>query len=261
MGLVRTEALVLGTRALGEQDRLVSLYTRNLGRLTAVARGARRLRSRFGGALEPFTWGEALGFEREGRGLLRLDQFAVRCAFRAIREDLDRLGQGARILEAVLRLTPERDPAPAAFDFLLRALRALETGPPARVQLAFSLGWLDHLGYRPRLDRCVGCGRRPGHHGVGFDAARGGLVCAGCRAPGDPTPGVSAGALAALRGLQRAPWSLRLRVRLPRAAEAEASALLDGYLARLAGTELRAPAVAASLVAEPGGAPTPASGR
>ena len=67
MPLLRTEGIVLQAWDLGEYDRLVTLYTREHGRLAVVARGARRLRSRFAGALELFTWGDAVGFEREGR--------------------------------------------------------------------------------------------------------------------------------------------------------------------------------------------------
>jgi DNA repair protein RecO (recombination protein O) len=237
--LFRTPAIVLRARDLGEHDRLVSLYSRDLGRLTAVARGARRLRSRFGAALELFTWGEAVGFEREGRDLLRLDHFDIHQSFRGLREDLERLGHGARVIEAILRLTAERDPQPAAFALLTRALRALEHGRPARVQLAFALRFLDLTGHRPRLDRCAGCGRPVGTAGVAFDAAGGGVRCAGCRGP-DSTP-VSPRALGALRGLQAAPWEARLDARIPAPVEAEAAGVLDGYLAALSGSALRAP--------------------
>ena len=183
MPLFRTPAVVLRARDLGEHDRLVSLYSRDLGRLTAVARGARRLRSRFGGALELFTWGEAVGFEREGRDLLRLDHFDIHRSFRRLREDLERLGHGARVIEAIFRLTAERDPQPAAFALLIRALRALEGERPARVQLAFALRFLDLTGHRPRLDRCAGCGRAVGTEGIAFDAGEGGVRCAACRSP------------------------------------------------------------------------------
>ena len=136
MPLLRTEGIVLHAWDLGEHDRLVTLYTREHGRLSAVARGARRLRSRFSGALELFTWGDAVGFEREGRGLVRLDYFDIREPFRRLRDDLECLGQGARMIEAVARLTAERDAQPLCFALLLRGLRALEAGAsPARVQL------------------------------------------------------------------------------------------------------------------------------
>ena len=239
MPLLRTQGIVLRARDLGEYDRLVTLYTRDHGRLTAVAQGARRVRSRFGGALELFTWGEVVGFEREGRDLVRLDHFDIHRSFRALREDLERLGQGARLIEAILRLTGERDPHPACFALLLRAFRALETGPPARVQLAFTLRLLDLLGHRPRLDRCTGCGRGLGTADVVFDPGQGGAACAGCRAPGAVT--VTPRALGALRGLQAAAWDARLRARIAPAVEREAAAVLDGYLEALSGAALRTP--------------------
>ncbi|MGH7321297.1 MAG: DNA repair protein RecO [Candidatus Rokuibacteriota bacterium] len=239
MPLFRTQGIVLRARDLGEHDRLITLYTRDLGRLTAVARGARRLRSRFGGALELFTWGDAIGFEREGRELVQLDHFDIRRSFRGLREDLERLGQGARIVEALARLTGERDPHPACFALLLRALRALETGAAARVQLAFTLRLLDLLGHRPRLDRCVRCARALGTATITFDPDRGGGVCGSCRTPssGVTSPRV----LAVLRGLQNAPWDARLRAQITPAVEREAAGLLDAYLVVLIGGALRAP--------------------
>jgi DNA repair protein RecO (recombination protein O) len=239
MPLFRTQGVVLRARDLGEHDRLVTLYTRDLGKLTAVARGARRVRSRFGGALELFTWGDAVGFEREGRELLRLDHFDIRRSFAGLREDLERLGQGARVIEALARLSGERDPHPACFALLLRALRALEHGPPARVQLAFTLRLLDLMGHRPRLDRCAGCARATGTAGVAFDPGQGGVVCDRCRTPG--LLSVSPRALGVLRGLQAAAWDARLEARIAAAVEREGADLLDRYLAALSGAALRAP--------------------
>jgi DNA repair protein RecO (recombination protein O) len=239
MPLFRTPAVVLRARDLGEHDRLISLYTRDLGRLTAVAQGARRVRSRFGGSLELFTWGEAVGFERVGRDLLRLDHFDIHRSFRTLREDLERLGQGARMVEAIARLTAERDAQPACFALLLRALRALETSGPARVHLAFILRLLDLTGHRPRLDRCAGCGRALATAGVAFDPGQGGVTCGDCRTAG--TILVSPRAVGALRGLQAAAWDARLQARVAPAVEQEAADLLDGYLTVLGGAPLRAP--------------------
>lgn len=239
MPLLRTEGILLQTWDLGEHDRLVMLYTREHGRLAAVARGARRLRSRFAGALELFTWGDVVGFEREGRALVRLDHFDIRRPFRRLREDLECLGQGARMVEALTRLTGERDAQPACFALLLRGLRALDAGvAPARVQLAFALRLLDVLGHRPRLDRCGRCGRPVGTEGVAFDAAEGSVVCARCRGGGPTLPPAVA---AALRGFQTASWEARLAARLAPAVEQAAAAVLDDYVAALVGAPLRAP--------------------
>lgn len=246
MPLLRTDGIVLRTWELGEHDRLVTLYTRDLGKLTAVARGARRVRSRFGAALELFTWGEAVGFEREGRGLVRLDHFDIRRSFRGVREDLERLGQGARMVEAVTRLTAERDPHPACLALLLRALRALETGSPARVQLAFALRLLDLVGHRPRLDRCGRCSAVLGTTGVAFDVSEGCVACARCRRPAATE--IPPRVLGALRGLQAATWEARLRARITGPIEREAAAVLDGYVAALSGTALRSPRFLAHTV-------------
>ena len=236
MPLLRAEGIVLHAGDLGEHDRLVALYTRDHGRFSAVARGARRIRSRFSGALELFTWGDAVGFEREGRGLVRLDHFDIREPFRRLRDDLECLGQGARMIEAVARLTAERDAQPLCFALLLRGLRALEAGAsPARVQLAFALRLLDLLGHRPRLDRC---GRPVGTEGVLFDATEGYVVCERCRGAGASlAPPVAA----ALRGLQTASWEARLGARFAPAVEQAAAAVLDDFLAALIGAPLRAP--------------------
>ncbi len=239
MPLLRTEGIVLQTWDLGEHDRLVALFTREHGRLAAVARGARRIRSRFAGALELFTWGDLVGFEREGWALIRVNHFDVRQPFRRLREDLECLSQGARMIEAVARLTAERDAQPTCFALLLRGLRTLDAGAaPARVQLAFALRLLDILGHRPRLDRCGRCGRPVGTEGIAFDAAEGSVVCAHCRAG---SPAVDPPVVAALRGLQAASWEARLGARVPPAVEHAAAALLDDFLAALIGAPLRAP--------------------
>jgi DNA repair protein RecO (recombination protein O) len=237
--LLRAEGILLHAWDLGEHDRLVMLYTKEHGRLAAVARGARRLRSRFAGALELFTWGDAVGFEREGRALVRLDHFDIRRPFRKLREDLECLGQGARMVEAVTRLTGERDAQPACFALLLRGLRALDAGAaPARVQLAFVLRLLDLLGHRPRLDQCGRCGRPVTTEGVAFDPVEGSVVCGRCRGRLALLAPAVAGAL---RGLQSAAWEARLAARLAPATETAAAAVLDDYLQVLVGAPLRAP--------------------
>ncbi|MBI2879335.1 MAG: DNA repair protein RecO [Candidatus Rokubacteria bacterium] len=239
MSLIKTQGIVIGRRALGERDRLVTFYTRELGKLSGVARGARRGRSRFGAALELFTWGELVAFEPAQRDLVRIDHFDVHRPFQALREDLERLGQGAAMVEALARLTAERDPHPALFGLLLRGLRALERGSPRRVHLAFTLRLLDLLGHRPRLDRCLGCRRPVGAGAWSFDAIQGRLACARCRAEG-ALP-LSTPALATLRRLQTSSWEERLATPLAPAAGRELEGLLERYLAALIGSALRVP--------------------
>jgi DNA repair protein RecO (recombination protein O) len=143
------------------------------------------------------------------------------------------------MIEAVARLTAERDAQPVCFALLVRGLRALEAGgSPARVHLAFTLRLLDLLGHRPRLDRCGRCGRLVGTEGLAFDAVAGGVLCESCRGGVPPlVPAVAA----ALRGLQTASWDGRLQARIPPTVEQAAGTVLDDYLAALIGAPLRAP--------------------
>jgi len=133
MGLGRSAAVVIGSFPLGESDRVVTFFARDLGRVRGVARAARRLRSRFGGALELFTLGQLVFFDTGRSELVRIDHFDVTHPFVALRERLDTLGEAAWVVEIVARTTGERDRQPALYGLLVRALRALETAArPAR---------------------------------------------------------------------------------------------------------------------------------
>src|SRR5574337_1154511 len=186
MALYKTRAVVLGRRALGESDRIVDFYTRDFGKVRGVAKSARRTRSRFGSALELFTLGELLFFDTGRSDLVRVDHFDIVRPFVGVREHLERLGQGAWAIECVTRLTADRDPHPALFGLLVRALKALEGGAsPQRVATCFGLRAVDQLGHRPRIDRCVGCGRLYPFSDAALDVTAGGLVCATCGAGAD----------------------------------------------------------------------------
>lgn len=239
MSLFRTQGIVIGRRPLGEWDRLVTFCTREFGKLTGVARGARRGRSRFGAAFELFTWGELVAFERAHRDLVQIDHFDVLRPFQSLREDLERLGRGAGMVEALARLSADRDPHPALFGLLLRGLRALERGHPVRVHLAFTLRLLDLLGHRPRLDRCLGCRQPVGPGAWAFDAREGRVACGRCRGEGQ-TP-LSTAALTTLRRLQGLSWEARLASPVAPAPAQELEGLLEGYLAALIGSALRVP--------------------
>src|SRR3990167_6697685 len=127
MGLGRTAAIVIGSFPLGESDRVVTFYSREHGKIRGVAKAARRIRSRFGGALELFTQGELVFFDTGRSDLLRIDHFDIVRPFGGLREDLDALGQAAWIVECVTRLTADHDRHVALYALLVRSLRALET--------------------------------------------------------------------------------------------------------------------------------------
>jgi DNA repair protein RecO (recombination protein O) len=235
MALHKTQALVIGRRGLGESDRLVEFYARDFGKLRGVARSARRPRSRFGSALEPFTLGELIFFDTGRSELVRVDHFDILHPFRALRESLDRLGRAAWMVECVARLSADRDPHAALFRVLVRALGAIESSSrPAWVSVCFAARAVDLLGHRPRIDRCVLCGRPGPFRDAALDVGAGGLVCARCR-PGADALALSGAAAGALKRLRELRWDAMIRLPLAPLLEEEVCLVVEGVVARLVG--------------------------
>lgn len=173
MSQYRDTGVVLRTHKLGEADRIVVLLTEHHGKVRAVAKGVRRTRSRFGARLEPPS---AVALQlHEGRSLDTVTSAETVDAFRAVREDLDRLGQAMAMLEAVDQLAVEGEADPALFRMLVRALSLLATDAPPLVVPAFYLKVLAQTGFGPMVEACVVCGS--GGPLVAFDAGRGGMLC------------------------------------------------------------------------------------
>ena len=237
MALGKSAAVVIGSFPLGESDRVVTFYSRDFGKIRGVAKSARRLRSRFGSALELGTLGELVFFDTGRSELVRVDHFDITRPFNRVREDLERLGRAAWIIECVARMTADRDRHVALFGLLVRAMRALEGSvKPARVALAFGVRCIEALGHRPRLDACVECGRAYPFPRASLGA--GGLVCEACaRRAGDALP-ISPSAIDALDRLRSLAWDEAL-VRAIGRAEAELGDLLDAQVSRLIGHPTR----------------------
>jgi DNA repair protein RecO (recombination protein O) len=235
MALYKTRAVVIGRRAFGESDRLVDFYSRDHGKVRGIARSARRPRSRFGSALELFTLGEMVFFDSGRSELVSVDHFDIVRSFVGVREHLERLGQGAWAVEVVSRLCADRDPQPALFALLVRTLEAMETSRrPARVAVCFGLRAVDLLGHRPRIDRCVSCGRLHPFPDAALDMTAGGLVCAACRPGADAIP-ISGGLVGTVKRLRALSWQEALHLHLAATLDAELSTVLEGLVARLMG--------------------------
>jgi DNA repair protein RecO (recombination protein O) len=181
-GPVKTEAVVLRSMRYGEADRILHLYTPHRGRVSAIAKGVRRARSRFGGRLEPFF---RLQIElHEGRGeLLTVTGAQTVNGHASLREDAGALDAAARACDAVGRLFETSEPHPGVFNLLCRKLSLLNERPESATRahaLVFRLKLLLAAGLAPQLAACACCGER--EHLVGFSGAAGGVVCGACEA-------------------------------------------------------------------------------
>ena len=202
--LYRDEAIVLRTHKLGEADRIVTLLTRERGRVRAVAKGVRRTTSRFGSRLEPFTHVDLQ--LAEGRSLDTITQAETLTPFsQGLGLDYDRYTAGTVMLETADRLvTEERQPALQQFLLLVGGLRAMTAGEHGAGQVldSYLLRSLAVAGYAPSFEHCARCGTLP-QPGAGphrwFNPSMGGMLCTTCRVPGSASPGPdTVGVLAAL---------------------------------------------------------------
>jgi DNA repair protein RecO (recombination protein O) len=233
MDRFQDEALVLGTVDFGEADRVVTLFTRGHGRLSAFAAGARRSKRRFAGALTAGTWLKASLATRRG-DTLRLDEVSVVRAFHHLQDELPLIARALHCLELCRELTRDHQPHEALFDALTAYLVLLDdkqAGPTSL--LKFELDALEHAGLRPRFDSCAVCGRAVGAR-PRFDAQAGGAVCEAC-APGLPgSTFVPLAVLEALAGLQAG-----RRVPLPTELRARAREVLGRFLTHHLGRRLK----------------------
>jgi DNA repair protein RecO (recombination protein O) len=183
-GTFKTEAVVLRSLRYGEADRILHLYTADRGRIGALAKGARRMRSRLAGRLEPLARVSLLLYEGRGE-LYTVTSVDTVHAHASLRERLPSLERGVAACEAVLRLLDTEEANPAAYNLLCRELSLLDSDLAAATRahaLAFRLKLVLAAGFVPELAACAACGERELAEGTGFSASAGGVVCPACEA-------------------------------------------------------------------------------
>jgi DNA repair protein RecO (recombination protein O) len=185
-GSFKTEAVVLRSIRYGEADRVLHLYTADRGRLGAVAKGVRRVRSRLGGRLEPLSRVRLV--LHQGRGeLCTVSQVDTVHAHAGVREHRESLERAVQACDAVLRLLDTTDPNRPAYNLLCNELALLDAEPETATRahaLAFRAKLLLVAGFAPELASCASCGDR--EHLGAFSPSAGGVVCAGCEAGSFP---------------------------------------------------------------------------
>ena len=242
--LYRTPAVILKRTDLGEADRIVTFFSRDVGKIRAVAKGVRRTTSRSAGHLEPFTLSDVMF--AVGRELDVISQADTLEAFREIREDLELTTHAYYLAEVVDLLTEDRLENRDVFDTLVEGLRSLRaTHDPRMVLIVFHLRLLEALGYRPELRECVSCRATIVPNRNHFSALLGGVLCPAC-GPREPTArDIGTSALKLLRFVQQARGQRAVSV--PPEVGREAEALLRDYAEHIVERRLRSPALIARV--------------
>jgi DNA repair protein RecO (recombination protein O) len=240
---VKTEAVVLRSLRFGEADRILHVYTLEHGRMGAIAKGARKTKSRFGGRLEPLSHVELILHVGSGELATVTGASLVRSHAPA-REHPYRLAVGLIGAEAMLRLFPEQERSDRAFTALTRFLDLLDGLPDRQgtppehdpLGIAFQLKLLWVAGYLPHLGSCAECGADGPF--VGFSAPAGGVVCRACCAAGGALVLSPEGA-AGLEELLRKPLAESEQVQLSRRGARETLAAVTACYEHHGGFRLR----------------------
>jgi len=175
--------VVLRTTALRESDLLVVLYTDSHGRVTAVARGARRSQRRFAGALSLLVLGRYQLGRRPRGELWGLESADVVREWTQLSSDVVAVAHASYVAELVGALLPPEAPEPHALEVIVALWDALAAGGPSPGALrAVEIALLDLAGHRPAIDQCAACGSTDLGEGAVFDPQRGGAICRRCAA-------------------------------------------------------------------------------
>ena len=231
------EAIVLRSWPFQEADLLVSLFTREQGKVKGVARHAMRSRRRFGGALEPMTHVLATYAEKPKQELMRLDAFEILWSPMSQPVDYARVAALEFVAEVLDEAMPDQAPEDAVFRLTLAVMQEMQVGRMWMPVTYFAL-WMSRLmGWMPELGRCSACGRAMRGEAVWWSPASDGVMCEDDRRPGSVVLGAEAVATAlrifrgTVKGLAEEEWPKDRAAELRRFAIELLERHLEGRLA------------------------------
>jgi len=231
---------VIRHREFGEADRILSLYTLEKGKVQAIAKGVRKIKSRKAGHLEPFT--QVILQLAKGRNLDVITQVDTIRNFENIKKNLILTAQASYVLEILDRFTYEEGENRPLYNLLIETLVRLDNGiSPAIAVHYYEVHLMDILGFRPQLQECVVCGAAIQPENQYFSAKLGGVICPRSLS-GDPSAwSISMKALKYLRFFQRSPWPQVKNRSIPEEVDKELSVLIEKYLTYLLEYNLKTP--------------------
>ena len=237
----RVEAVVLRHSDYGEADRLLTLYTRQLGKTRAIAKGARKIASRKAGHIEPFTHVKLQ--LAKGRDTLIVTQADTVDSYQPLREDLILTSHASYVMELLDRLTYEDESENSAiFRLLTETLARLASkSDPWLVIRYYEIRLLDHLGFRPQLFECANCRREIKAEDQFFSFSAGGVICPRCGQGLRHLHNISIEALKYLRHFQRSSYAEVTRARPGLDVQQETETLMQEYFTYLLERELNTP--------------------
>lgn len=222
------DAIILKSVRSREADRLLTLYTRQMGKKRAIAHGVEKPASRKRGAVQPFGYSRLL--LRRGRDLDSVSQGEGIEIFPALRQSLEGLARASYLAELVEAFTPDEDPNPGVFDVLLETFRLLGGKFDSVAARAFEIKLVSLLGYRPGLEACVMCGAPAEGEKIFFLPDQGGIVCAGCLPGAGRVLEIARGSLENIKALLRWETGRIYQIKIDPAAGKEIKNVMKAFI-------------------------------
>jgi DNA repair protein RecO (recombination protein O) len=237
---LKVEAVVLRHSDYGEADRLLTIFTREQGKLRAIAKGVRKMQSRKAGHLEPYT--QVALMLAQGHDLWIVTQAEAIESLQPLREDLTRLSYAGYVVELLDRFTYEEGQNWQLYNLLVETLKRLSAEEDAFIPVRYyEMRLLDLLGFRPLLFECAACGKPILAEDQYFSAERGGVLCPDCGLMVNEVRPVSMDALRYMRHFQRSTYNEAKRATPVKETRDEVEALLNYYLTYLLERNLNTP--------------------
>ncbi|HKI54769.1 MAG TPA: DNA repair protein RecO [Anaerolineales bacterium] len=238
---IRVDAVVLRHSNYGEADRMLTLYTRQLGKARAIAKGARKMASRKAGHIEPFTHVK-LQLAR-GRDMLIVTQAETVNAYLSLRDDLVLTSHASYMLELLDRFTyVDEIENSSIFRLLTESLSRLASNHDVWLVIRYyEMRLLDYLGFRPQLFECTNCGREIKAEDQFFSFSAGGVICPRCGRGLPNLQSITVDTLKYLRHFQRSSYADASRAKPSLQVQQEAETLMQGYFTYLLERELNTP--------------------
>ncbi len=238
--ITKLEAVVISHRDFGEADRFIRLFSRELGKMDAIAKGVRKARSRKAAHLEPFTH-VALVLAR-GQSAWIITQADMLTAFNAIRDDLRKTAQAAYVVELADRLTAQDQADSAVFRLVLETLKRLDQlADPFNALCHYELHLLNLTGFRPEFFKCVDCGSEIQPQDQFFSARLGGVLCPQCGSGIGEFERLNLSALRYLRHFSRSTYTESARVNVTEATRGEMHRVIGAHIRFVTERRLHSP--------------------
>jgi DNA repair protein RecO (recombination protein O) len=237
MSSEKSLALVLRVVDFSETSCVVTLFTRDFGKISALAKGARRPRSSFESALDLLAICRIVFLHKSSDTLDLLTEAKLDKRFRAAQRDLSRLYAGYYVVELPREMTDEGDPHPFLFDVAIQTMADLDgSGPVAATVLRFEILTLSELGHMPSFDGCASCGKslKPTRR-LAFGQLAGGLLCPQCREGQKQVVSVTSDAIQVLKQFAEIQSDEWRRLEIDARVRGEIRGLISQYICNLLG--------------------------